>query len=224
MTLRLTIQAGFFVACCPGVAAAQNINVGATYHCTAPVPDFIVESCAGEYCHIQILNAAAPDGHGAALDMYRSMMPDRIRGCTPSGGTPTAAAPAPRLAPVRRQAAPNPAYIAGAGAGVRFGNPGTPAVAARLVANRYYCTAFIGTPPSGHLATMPGLSILAGGRYRHQDGSGGTVTIAGGAIEFHGGALDGRAATYDAGATGRGTLHLYNDSRSRTVIDCDGHQ
>lgn len=71
---------------------------------------------------------------------------------------------------------------------------------------------------------MPGLSILPGGRYRHQDGSGGTVTIASGAIEFQGGALDGRAATYDAGATGRGTLHLYNDSRSRTVIDCDGHQ
>lgn len=234
MTFRHLIQALLLLMVWPAVASAQELSIGATYHCTAPVPDFILESCAGEYCHIQSLNPAAPDGRGAALDLYRSMLPDRMRGCTPTGGTPAtgpSAAPAQPSAaartpsaPARRQAPPNPAYIAGAGAGVRFNPPGAPAAAVRLVATSYYCTAFIGTPPNGRLATMPGFAILPGGRYRHQDGSTGTVTTAGGTLLFHGGALDGRAATYDAGASGRGTVHLYNDSRSRTVIDCDGQR
>ncbi len=211
------------LALCVGTASAQSLVLGATYDCVAPVPDFILESCEGEYCHIQILNAAAPDGHGAAIDMYRSMVQDRTKGCTPSGGTVIADAPAPRPARIQPRPTPNPAYVVGAGAGVRFNPQVTPGAAARLVPNSYYCTAFIGSPPNGHLATMPGFSILTGGRYRHQDGSTGTATIAGSMLEFHGGSLDGQAATYNSGATGRGTIHLYNERRSRTVIDCDGH-
>lgn len=201
-------------------ASAQNLVVGATYKCTLPVPDFVIEKCDDEYCHIQILNRYAPDGKGAAIDMYVSMMADRMKGCTPSGSS--AMAPPARVAPTATQAAPNPAYVAGAGAGVKFNPPPAEAVSARLVENSYYCTAFIGTTPNGRLATMPGFSILAGNRYRHGDGSTGTVTFSGAALTFHGGALDGQMATYDSGASGRGTVHLYNESRTRTVIDCDG--
>ena len=205
-------------------ASAQSLQIGATYHCVAPVPDFILESCSGDYCHVQSLNPYAPDGRGAAIDMYRTQMADRMKGCTPTGGTSTQEVRTfQSVAPAPREAEPNPAYIAGAGAGVDFHPQATRAPAGGLVANSYYCTAFIGTPPNGHLATMPGLSILAGGRYRHQDGSIGTITTSGNTMVFHGGSLDGQAATFDAGATGRGTVHLYNASRSRTVIDCDGH-
>ena len=113
-------------------------------------------------------------------------------------------------------------YRVGYGAGVRFSNqPAAGAPASRLVSNRYNCTVFIGTPPNGHMSATPGFTI-SGNSYRHQDGSSGTVTTVGGRLEFHGGALDGQAATYDAGATGRGTVHIFNASRSRTVIDCDG--
>jgi len=206
-----------------GAASAQDLMIGATYKCTRPVPDFVLERCDDEYCHVQILNRAAPDGKGAALDMYVSMMADRMKGCTPVGGSPRAAAPAVPAAPVARQAPPNPAYVAGAGAGVQMNPPPAPGAASQLVASSYYCTAFIGTPPNGRLATMPGFSILPGNRYRHGDGSTGTVTTSGAALTFHGGALDGQMATYDAGASGRGAIHLYNERRTRTVIDCDGH-
>jgi hypothetical protein len=204
-------------------ASAQNLVIGATYKCTRPVPDFVLERCDDEYCHVQILNRAAPDGKGAALDMYVSMMADRMKGCTPSGGSSTMTVPDGRAAPAPRQAQPNPAYVAGAGAGVKFNPPPGSAAGTQLVANSYNCTAFIGTPPNGRLATMPGFSILAGNRYRHGDGSTGTVTTSGASLTFHGGALDGQMATYDAGASGRGSVHLYNERRTRTVIDCDGH-
>jgi len=222
MQRRFVVSTLLIVLSGASAASAQNLVIGATYKCTRPVPDFILEKCDDEYCHIQILNRAAPDGRGAALDMYVSMMPDRMKGCTPSGGSSTMTVPAARAAPVQAQTAPNPAYAAGGGAGVQF-NPPAAAGGGQLIATSYYCTAFIGTPPNGRLATMPGFSILAGNRYQHENGSSGTVTTAGGALTFHDGALDGQMATFEAGASGRGAVHLYNESRTRTLIDCDGH-
>jgi hypothetical protein len=216
-------------------ALAQSVMVGATYSC--PGIKIVLESCDETWCTLQYLNDAAANGRGAKLQVYRSGIAEQMANCTPSGGTPLDVSPAARARP---SAAPsNPAYRAGAGAGVttrgggdyragygagvKINPPGAAkAPAARLVSNSYYCTAYIGTPPGGHMATMPGFTI-SGSTYRHQNGSSGTVSVSGGTLEFHGGALDGQAATYDGGATGRGTVHLYNQSRSRTVIDCDGH-
>ena len=95
-------------------------------------------------------------------------------------------------------------YRAGYGAGVKFRTQ-TPATtpAKRLVPNSYNCAAFIGTPPNGYLSKTGGFTI-SGTSYRYQDGTRGTVSMSGGVLKFHGGALDGQAATYDAGATGRG--------------------
>jgi hypothetical protein len=81
----------------------------------------------------------------------------------------------------------------------------------------YYCVFFI---DGSGLQTVPGFSI-AGGSYRHEDGTGGTATFDAGSstVEFSGGALNGQAALFEPGPPTR--LRLYNETRSRTVIDCD---
>ena len=68
------------------------------------------------------------------------------------------------------------------------------------------------------LQTVPGFTIRAGGRYMDADGKSGTYTFdpAQSLITFHGGSMDGNAASYD----GR-VIHIYNEKRTRTVIDCD---
>ena len=81
----------------------------------------------------------------------------------------------------------------------------------------YHCVFFI---DGSGLQTVPGFSI-AGGGYRHDDGSTGTVAFDAGRslVEFSGGALNGQAALFEPGPPTR--LRIYNESRSRTVIDCD---
>jgi hypothetical protein len=78
-------------------------------------------------------------------------------------------------------------------------------------AGSYHCVFFI----NGMLQTVPGFTLIGNG-YRHQNGGGGTIRRVGGTIEFVGGPLDGQA-----GKVGPNTVHLYNDKRTRTVIDCD---
>ncbi len=232
---RVTLVVGALAAG-SGAVAAQNVMIGGTYDCSGSKR--IVESCDDEYCEVQVLNRFAPDGKGAHIQIYRSAIVDQFAQCSVTGGTPLDTSP-PQRRPAAARAPANPVdragggaavqapvrgdYRVGYGAGVKFDGAGGQSAAKRLVPNSYACSAFIGTPPSGHMATMPGFTILANGSYRHQHGSTGTVTVSGGTLEFHGGALDGQAATYDGGATGRGTVHLYNEKRSRTVIDCDGH-
>ncbi|MES2096287.1 MAG: hypothetical protein V4459_05975 [Pseudomonadota bacterium] len=94
------------------------------------------------------------------------------------------------------------------------------AIAAR--ATKYSCVYFSGSVTGGgSLVSSPGFSIAGDGSYTHDDGTTGTVSMSGDTIEFHGGALDGQAAKYEDNA-GKGIARLYNEARSRTVIDCEG--
>ena len=71
---------------------------------------------------------------------------------------------------------------------------------------------------------MPAITIKSGGVYTHATGNTRgdfTYDPAQSLILCKGGNLDGRAARYDESATGAPTLHIYNDPRTRTVIDCD---
>ena len=103
-----------------------------------------------------------------------------------------AAAPKESIRPVQQRATPAPA-----------GGPAKP--------GSYNCVFF----SNGMLQTVPGFTLTAAG-YRHQNGGGGTTRRLGNVIEFVGGPLNGQA-----GKVGPKTIHLYNESRSRTVIDCD---
>lgn len=78
-------------------------------------------------------------------------------------------------------------------------------------AGSYHCVLFV----NGILQTVPGFT-LTGAAYRHQNGGGGTVRRSGNTIEFVGGPLNGQA-----GKVGNQTINIYNESRSRTVIDCN---
>jgi hypothetical protein len=83
-----------------------------------------------------------------------------------------------------------------------------------VIAKSYDCVFSI----DATLQTVPGFTIEAAGRYVDADGKNGTYTFdpAQSLITFHGGSMDGTAATYD----GR-VIHIYNEKRTRTVIDCD---
>jgi hypothetical protein len=76
----------------------------------------------------------------------------------------------------------------------------------------YHCVFFV----NNMLQTVPGFTLKPGGRYTHQTGGGGSYRVNGGVIEFAGGPLTGQAGKVSAGR-----VHLFNPSRSRTVIDCD---
>jgi hypothetical protein len=144
-----------------------------------------------------------------------ALMPSRSRAPAPVTTTQSADAPASTVqtpAPAAPEQQPAIAEVpppAATGAGA-------------VVPGAYSCSAFMGVPPNGHLQPMPGFTVGSDGSYVHQDGVAGTLTVSGNVVEFHGGALDGQAATFDAGPAGRGTIHIYNESRSRTVIDCEG--
>ena len=73
------------------------------------------------------------------------------------------------------------------------------------------------------LQTVPGFTIANGG-YRHDDGSSGAAAFDSGRslVEFSGGSLNGQAALFEAGPPVR--LRIYNETRSRTVIDCPASQ
>jgi hypothetical protein len=79
----------------------------------------------------------------------------------------------------------------------------------------YHCVFFIN---GQGLQTVPGFTLQAGDRYRHETGGTGRTRFdAGtGVLEFSGGPLDGQAGKVQ----GNG-VHLFNEKRTRTVIDCD---
>ena len=83
-----------------------------------------------------------------------------------------------------------------------------------VIAKSYQCVIFI----DSILQKVPGFTIKAGGKYMDAEGKNGTYTFdpAQSLITFHGGSMDGNAARYD----GR-IIHIYNEKRTRTVIDCD---
>jgi len=82
---------------------------------------------------------------------------------------------------------------------------------------KYHCTLF-----AGHLQTVPGFEIQSSGAYTHQDGSRGSYKFnpAESLIVFEGGSLNGQAALYDTKGA-RPAIGIYNERRSRTVIDCE---
>ncbi|EGF92321.1 hypothetical protein ABI_07560 [Asticcacaulis biprosthecium C19] len=89
-------------------------------------------------------------------------------------------------------------------------NPGT------ISAGPYLCAVFV-----DRLQNAPGFTVNGDGSYTHDQGSKGAISRdATGLVLFSGGALDGRAAKYEVDLGGRPTLRLYDESRSRTVIDC----
>ena len=99
---------------------------------------------------------------------------------------------------LRGQALAAPSAVAtGGGAGVKAGH--------------YHCTFFA----QGSLTTVPGFTVT-GSSYRHDNGGGGSVRYDGGMVEFVGGALAGQAGKVEPGI-----IRLFNERRSRTVIDCE---
>ena len=79
------------------------------------------------------------------------------------------------------------------------------------VPGSYHCVFFAG----GLLQTVPGFTLTPGG-YRHQNGGGGKIRLAGNVIEFVGGPLNGQAGKVEPRI-----IRLFNEKRTRTVIDCD---
>lgn len=103
-----------------------------------------------------------------------------------------------------KTALPAPAGTAG-GAKGRFSS---------VKPGKYHCVFFI----SGQgLQTVPGFTIQAGGSYIDSKGKKGSYSFDSGKsiITFSGAAMDGNVAQYD------GKIRIYNERRSRTVIDCD---
>jgi hypothetical protein len=79
---------------------------------------------------------------------------------------------------------------------------------------KYHCVFYI----SGQgLQTVPGFTIQPGGTYLDTNGKKGNYAFdaAKSIITFSGAAMDGNLAKYD------GKIRIYNERRSRTVIDCD---
>jgi hypothetical protein len=76
----------------------------------------------------------------------------------------------------------------------------------------YHCVFYIG---GQGLQTVPGFTLTPGA-YRHQNGGGGKTRFAKGVIEFVGGPLNGQAGKVEPRI-----VRLFNEKRTRTVIDCD---
>lgn len=82
---------------------------------------------------------------------------------------------------------------------------------ARITPGHYHCTFFA----QQTLTTVPGFTVN-GTSYRHDNGGSGSLRYAGGVVEFVGGALAGQAGKVEPGI-----IRLFNERRSRTVIDCE---
>lgn len=87
-----------------------------------------------------------------------------------------------------------------------------------VTAGKYHCVFFI----NGALQTTPGFTIQSNGSYQHESGSKGRYTYdaSQGLLTFQGGSLDKQAAVVEL-KDKLGIIRLYNERRSRTVIDCD---
>lgn len=87
----------------------------------------------------------------------------------------------------------------------------TPGGESRINPGHYHCTFFA----QGSLTTVPGFTVQ-GTSYRHDNGGSGALRYDGGVVEFVGGALAGQAGKLEPGI-----IRLFNERRSRTVIDCE---
>jgi hypothetical protein len=83
---------------------------------------------------------------------------------------------------------------------------------------KYHCVFFI----NGTLTTTPGFTIQKDGVYIHDSGDKGryTYTAAEGLLLFQGGSLDKQAGLVELNDK-NGIVRIYNERRSRTVMDCD---
>ena len=90
-------------------------------------------------------------------------------------------------------------------------NAVAPGSDSRIKPGRYHCTFFA----QGTLTTVPGFTVQ-GTSYRHDNGGSGTLRYDSGVVEFVGGALAGQAGKLEPGI-----IRLFNERRSRTVIDCE---
>ena len=83
---------------------------------------------------------------------------------------------------------------------------------------KYHCVFFI----SGQLQTVPGFTILADGKYQHDGGGKGTFSYDSNqaVITFQGAGLDKQAGLVE-NKDKQAIIRIYNERRSRTVIDCD---
>ena len=90
----------------------------------------------------------------------------------------------------------------------------SPTPPASVTPGKYHCVFFI----NGSLTTTPGFTILRSGEYRHDSGGTGKFTYdaTAGMLIFQGGDLD-----KQAGKVERNIVRIYNERRSRTVMDCD---
>ena len=86
---------------------------------------------------------------------------------------------------------------------------------------KYHCVFFL----NGALQTTPGFTIQSNGSYSHDGGSKGRYTYdaSKALLTFEGGILDKQAGLVEI-KDERGIIRLYNERRSRTVIDCDTRQ
>lgn len=89
-------------------------------------------------------------------------------------------------------------------------------VPATVSPGKYHCVFFT----SGALQTTPGFTISVDGTYQHDSGSKGRYTYNKGLLEFQGGSLDKQAGKVEVNEKSA-IVRLYNERRSRTVIDCD---
>jgi hypothetical protein len=83
---------------------------------------------------------------------------------------------------------------------------------------KYRCVFFI----NGSLTTTPGFTIQKDGVYVHDSGEKGRYTYAApeGLLTFQGGSLDKQAGLVERNDK-NGIVRIYNERRSRTVMDCD---
>jgi hypothetical protein len=83
---------------------------------------------------------------------------------------------------------------------------------------KYHCVFFI----NGALQTTPGFTIQTDGSYLHDSGSKGRYSYdsSQALLVFEGGSLDKQAARVELKEK-TAIIRLYNERRSRTVIDCD---
>jgi len=117
-----------------------------------------------------------------------------------------------RVGPDR--AAPPGQTTSFATAAARGQGSGSPAAAAGSIKpGHYHCTFFA----QQTLTTVPGFTVR-GSTYVHDNGGSGTIqySAATGVAEFVGGALAGQAGKVEPGV-----IRLFNERRSRTVIDCE---
>ncbi len=226
---RSSLEGGQLHGCTlpPGAAAAAQRPTAAPTTSNRPAPSVAqrptqggVATAAAAKTAVQAAGGGPCGGGmaaGASIDaMWRGVwFPATLVGC--SGGQYTV-----RYASDGSQETVDGSRVR---ATQRGGGGGGAGPSGPVRSGRYTCTSFIGVPPNGHMQPMPGIQIVGGTSYVHDTGgSRGSISYDPGQslVLFHGGNLDGQAARYAVSAQGRATLGIYNERRSRTVIDCDG--